>query len=99
MKPFRWNADKNEALRGSRGVTFEQVVVAIESGGLLDVLAHPSQQRYGHQRMLVVAIDGYAYLVPVVEGDDHLFMKTVVPSRKATRDYLGKQGAGDDQEA
>jgi hypothetical protein len=98
MKPFRWSAEKNEVLSATRGVSFEQVVVAIESGGLLDVLTHPNKQRFGHQRVLVVAINGYAYLVPVVEDTDHYFLKTVVPSRKATRDYLGKRGKGHDQE-
>jgi hypothetical protein len=65
------------------------VVVAIESGRLLDVLAHPNRERYPGQRIAVVDLGGYAALVPYVETDDHLFLKTVIPSRKATRDYLG----------
>ena len=93
MKPFRWSAEKNEQLKLERGVSFEQIVVAVEAGGLLDILAHPNQARYPNQRVLVVASDGYAYLVPFVEQEDHYFLKTVIPSRKATRDYLGEQDA------
>jgi hypothetical protein len=63
-------------------------VVAIEAGGLLDVLAHPNKAKYPRQRVLVVAFDNYAYLVPYVEEKDHFFLKTIIPSRKATRDYL-----------
>jgi len=88
MKPFRWGPEKNDALKLARGLSFESIVVAIESGGLLDVLAHPNQAKYPRQRVLVVAFDGYAYLVPFVEEEDHFFLKTVIPSRKATRDYL-----------
>ncbi len=97
MKPFRWGAEKNEQLRLERGISFEQMVVAIETGGLLDVLAHPNPAKYPKQKVLVVASDGYAYLVPFVEQDDHFFLKTVIPSRKATRDYLnqGEQDAED----
>ena len=90
MKPFRWSPDKNEQLQLDRGISFENMVVAIESGGLLDILAHPNLAKYPNQKMLVVASDGYAYLVPFVEEDDHFFLKTVVPSRKATRDYLNQ---------
>jgi hypothetical protein len=82
MKPFRWGPEKNEQLKLERGISFENMVVAIESGGLVDILAN--------QRVLVVASDGYAYLVPFVEEEDHFFLKTVIPSRKATRDYLNK---------
>ena len=94
MKPFRWGPEKNDQLALERGISFEQMVVAIEAGGLLDVLAHPNPGKYPNQRVLVVACDGYAYLVPFVEEDDHFFLKTVIPSRKATRDYL-KQGEDD----
>jgi hypothetical protein len=90
MKPFRWSPEKNEQLQLDRGISFENMVVAIESGGLLDILAHPNLAKYPKQKMLVVASDGYAYLVPFVEEDDHFFLKTVIPSRKATRDYLNQ---------
>lgn len=94
MKPFRWDAEKNEMLRSERGISFESIVVAIESGGLLDILAHPNQAKYPKQRILVVSCDNYAYLVPFVEEEGCFFLKTVIPSRKATRDYLN-QGEAD----
>lgn len=90
MKPFRWNAEKNATVRAEWGVSFESIVVAIEAGGLLDILAHPNQAKYPRQRVLVVACDSYAYLVPFVEEEDYFFLKTVIPSRKATRDYLNQ---------
>ena len=90
MKPFRWGSVKNEQLKLERGLSFEIVVVAIEAGGLIDILAHPNPAKYPNQRVLVVASDGYACLVPFVEEEDHFFLKTVIPSRKATRDYLNK---------
>jgi uncharacterized DUF497 family protein len=90
VKPFRWGAEKNAELQAERGIGFEQVVVAVEAGGLLDVVSHPNPTRYPNQRVMVVAWDGYAYLVPFVEEADHYFLKTVIPSRKATRDFLNK---------
>ena len=88
MKPFRWSPAKNARLRRERHVSFEQIVVAIESGGLLDVLAHRNPARYPRQRVLVVADSGYVFLVPFVEEDEYFFLKTIIPSRKARRDYL-----------
>ena len=90
MKPFRWGPDKNELLKSERGVSFEQMTVAVEVGGLLDVLVHPNPAKYPNQKILVIASDGYVYLVPFVEEVDHYFLKTVIPSRKATRDYLNQ---------
>jgi uncharacterized DUF497 family protein len=90
MKTLRWNPEKNEILKTDRGISFERVVVAIEGGGLLDILAHPNQDRYPRQRVLVVGCDNYVYLVPFVEEEDYFFLKTVIPSRKATRDYLDR---------
>lgn len=88
MKPFRWSPDKNVSLRAERGLTFEAVVVAIEAGGLLDILGHPNPAKYPRQRILVVELDGYVHLVSFVEEKDHFFLKTIIPSRKATRNYL-----------
>ncbi len=90
MKPFRWSPNKNETVKAERGISFESMVVSIEAGGLLDILAHPNQSKYPRQRVLVVACDGYAYLVPFVEEEDCFFLKTIIPSRKATRDYLNR---------
>ena len=97
MKPFRWGPEKNEQLKRERGISFEQMVVAIEAGGMLDILAHPNAAKYPNQKVLVVASDGYAYLMPFAEQEDHFFLRTVIPSRKATRDYLnqGEQDAED----
>jgi len=92
VKPFRWNSSKNEALRAERGLTFEAIVVAVEAGGLLDVLRHPNPAKYPRQRILVVEMDGYVHLVPFVEEREHFFLKTIIPSRKATRDYLKSGG-------
>ncbi|GAB1722814.1 MAG: toxin [Nitrospira sp. CR1.1] len=91
MRTYRWNEHKNEQLKESRGISFEDIVLAIESGGLIDVLSHPNQEQYPNQKVLVVAVMEYVYLVPHVEEYDHLFLKTIIPSRKATRDY-GRRG-------
>ena len=90
MKPFRWNPEKNDSLKNGRGVSFESIVVAVESGDLLDIVSHPNQARYPKQRVMIVAVENYACLVPFVEEEDHYFLKTVIPSRKATRNYLQK---------
>ena len=88
MEPFRWDPDKNEALKIERCISFEEITLAIEADGLLDELRHPNSEKYPNQSILVVTLDGYVYLVPYVEESDHYFLKTVIPSRKATRDYL-----------
>lgn len=95
MKHFRWSAEKNARLLAERGISFERIVVAIEADGVRDILAHPRADRYPGQRILVVAVDGYAFLVPFVEQADSLFLETIIPSRKATRDYLSTGGAHD----
>ena len=92
MKPFRWSVEKNALLQQEWGLSFEQITVAVESGGLLDIVAHPNAERYPRQRIMVVVIDDYAYLVPYVEEEDHLFLKTIIPSRKATRDFIAAKG-------
>lgn len=90
MKPFRWNPTKGDVLRAERDISFEAIVVAIESGGLLDIITHPNPAEYPRQQILVVGHEGYAYLVPYVEEETYLFLKTIIPSRKATRDYLNR---------
>lgn len=91
VKPLRWSAVKNELLRAERGVAFEDVTVAIEGGGLLDILQHPNPAKYPRQKVMVVKVAGYAYLVPFVEEADHFYLKTIIPSRKATRDFITKE--------
>jgi hypothetical protein len=88
VKPFRWDPDKNELLKAARGISFEEIVLAVEEGGLRDILVHPNQKRYPGQVVLVVVYREYVFLVPSVEEEEHYFLKTVIPSRKATRDYL-----------
>ena len=90
MKPFRWNTEKSNLLKEERGIAFEHITISIENGGLLDILKHPNNEKYPNQKILVVEYDGYVYLVPFVEEDEYYFLKTVIPSRKATRDYLNK---------
>ena len=88
---FEWNEEKNAWLRKNRGITFESVQTAIQEGRLLDVHNHPNKAKYPHQRRLVVQIDSYVYLVPCVpkdDADDVWFLKTIIPSRKATKQYI-----------
>ena len=88
MKYFDWNKDKNITLKDERDVCFEDVVVAIEEGQLLDILKHHNDDKYPDQKIFVVNIDNYVYLVPFVEDEQKIFLKTIIPSRKATRKYL-----------
>jgi len=90
MKYFDWDSSKNESLKREREIGFEDIVIAIEEGRLLDVLAHHNPQRYPNQRIFVVVVLEYVYLVPFIEEADRIFLKTIIPSRKATRDYLFK---------
>ena len=88
---FEWNPTKNLQLNAERGVSFENVVSAIEQGRLLDVRRHPNLERYPGQIVYYVEIENYVYVVPlVVRSDGSAFLKTVFPSRRATRDYLGR---------
>ena len=88
MKPINWNPDKNRKLIEERNISFENVVYSLQSGGLLDDISHPNKEKYPHQRVFVTSIDDYVYLVPYVENEEEIFLKTVVPSRKATKQYL-----------
>ena len=90
MKPFDWNTEKNISLKRERDVSFEQVVFSIQNGKLLDVIRHPNQTKSKGQHVYVVKIEGYAYLVPYVEDDEVIFLKTIFPSRKYTKMYLRK---------
>ena len=89
MKIFRWNHEKNETLKNDRGISFEQIILALGGDGLLDILEHPNNSKYPGQRVFVVNVGNYVFLVPFVEEADYFFLKTIIPSRKATRDYLG----------
>jgi uncharacterized DUF497 family protein len=88
MKYFSWNNEKNEQLKRERGISFEEVVFYIDRGQILDIVEHPNQERYGGQRIFILNINNYAYLVPFVETESEIFLKTIIPNRKATKKYL-----------
>ena len=88
MSYFAWSSEKNEILKNDRGVSFEDAVHHMEQGDILDMLEHPNQQRYPGQQIFVIEMAGYAYLVPFVESSSEIFLKTIIPSRKATNEYL-----------
>lgn len=88
---YAWSDIKNRRLLESRGIGFEEILQAIASGGLLDVLDHHHPERYEHQHVFVVRCREYVYLVPFVEAAEEIFLKTIIPSRKATRIHGGVQ--------
>lgn len=91
MKSISWNTEKSLALKASRGICFEDMVFFIERGEILDDYLHPNQKAYPGQRIMVIGVANYAYLVPYVENEEELFLKTIIPSRKATQRYLGER--------
>jgi uncharacterized DUF497 family protein len=88
VSDFDWNDEKNEFLKSVRGVSFEEVVFHIQNGDVLDVITHPNADRYPKQNILVLKIEDYVYLVPYVKERGVRFLKTIIPSRKATKEYL-----------
>jgi len=96
VKYFAWDDAKNAKLRKERGIGFEDVVFHIERGDLLDILEHPNPDRYAGQRIFVVRREDYVYLVPYVEDEDAIFLKTIIPSPKARKQYIGEES--DDHE-
>lgn len=91
MKVFRWDNEKNGWLRKNRGVSFEQVVILMEREDVLETIEHPNQNRYPGQKIATVRIDDYVYLVPYVQESEDIFLKTIIPSRKATNKYVRGQ--------
>jgi len=89
MKHIHWNIEKSLKLKGSRGICFEDIVFYIEKGDLLDDYLHPNQKLYPKQRIMVIGINNYVYLVPYVEDAEEIFLKTIIPSRKAIDIYFG----------
>lgn len=90
MKAYVWNPEKNDLLQRERGISFEDIVLNIHLGNEIDIYDHPNQDRYPGQKISIVLVEGYAYLVPFVENDDEVFLKTIIPSRKATKRYSGE---------
>lgn len=88
MKYFDWNSQKNEKLKQERDISFEEIVIAIEEGNILDIVQNPNKDKYASQQMFVIQIHSYAYLIPFVEDDEKIFLKTIIPSRKATKKYI-----------
>jgi uncharacterized DUF497 family protein len=88
MNIFLWDNEKNDILKKTRGVCFEQIVLRMEKGDILDLIEHPNQERYPGQKIALIEIDDYVYLVPYVQRGEELFLKTIIPSRKATNKYV-----------
>lgn len=91
MKLINWNTEKSLMLKESRGISFEDIVFYIEKGDILDDYQHPNQRKYAGQRIMAICIDNYVYLAPYIENEDEIFLKTIIPSRKATETYLGEK--------
>jgi uncharacterized DUF497 family protein len=90
MKILNWNREKNEWLRKNRGICFEDILFYLDNNYLIDDVEHPNQVKYSGQRMMVLNIVEYIYLIPYVESEDEIFLKTIIPSRKATKNYMEK---------
>jgi uncharacterized DUF497 family protein len=89
MITYNWDKEKNLLLKKTRGISFEQIVVYIEQGNLIDIIKHPNDGKYNHQKILIINIDNYIYIVPFVENENERFLKTIIPSRKFSKKYLG----------
>ncbi|MEK7747946.1 MAG: toxin [Nitrospirota bacterium] len=89
MKYYDWNDEKNKILKKCRGISFEQVELAIESGNLMDRIKHPNPEKYPNQKVFLVKIEDYIYSIPYVEDDEKIFLKTIIPNSKATKKYWG----------
>ena len=88
---IHWDEGKNEWLKEHRGVCFEQVVIIVEQDNALEIVNHPNKEKYPDQKIAIVMISDYTYLVPYVEDEEGIFLKTIIPSRKATEKYLGRR--------
>ena len=87
QKYFNWNPEKNQLLLRGRGISFERIVFEIASGNELAVLDHPNQEKYPGQKISMVQVEDYVYAVPFIETDLEIFLKTIIPSRKATKQF------------
>lgn len=96
MEHYFWNSGKNEWLKANRHVSFEEVVYAIEIGQLIAILAHPNSRKYPRQKIMLVGINNYVHMVPFIKTGSSYFLKTIIPSRKYTREFL-KGGIGNDE--
>ena len=87
MKQLNWNNEKNALLKKERNITFEEVAFFIEKGKIKEIIDHPNPEKYPNQKVFVLEINDYYFLVPFVENDTELFLKTIIPSRKAKKHY------------
>lgn len=87
-KIFDWDDEKNARLIRDRGVSFEAIIVSIEEDGLIGVV--PGKGKYKHQKQLLVVVNQYVYIVPCVEDAEKVFLKTIIPSRKMTKNFLAR---------
>ena len=88
MKYVEWNEEKNKKLKSERGIGFEDVILAIQEDRLIKTLTHPNKKKYPNQRIMVIELNSYAYVVPFVEDEEKFFLKTIFPSKKYTKKYL-----------
>ena len=88
MKYVDWSAEKNEWLQKERDIGFNDIKVALDEDGLLDIVPNPNIRLYPRQKVFIVKVRGYVYIVPFVEDAEKIFLKTIIPSRKATKYYL-----------
>ena len=88
MKFVAWDAEKNEQLKRERDISFEEVAALYLEGEILDIIEHHNPGKYSHQKMFFVAVRGYVHVVPFVEDEEKIFLKTIFPSRNATKKYL-----------
>ncbi len=86
-----YGKEKNELLKQSRGIGFEEIISAIDAGNVLDVYDHPDQVNYHGQKIYVVEALDYVYLVPFIRNEEGVFLKTIIPSRKAKKMYKGEK--------
>lgn len=91
MKYFDWDQDKNNLLKETRNVSFEEVILSLGANKLLDMMENPNKLKYPNQKMFIVEINEYAYIVPFAEDKEKYFLKTIYPSREATKKYLNKE--------
>jgi uncharacterized DUF497 family protein len=87
---LNWSHEKNEALKKERGISFEEIVFFIENELIFDIIEHPNQEKYRGQKMYLVPFNNYVYLVPYVESEHEIYLKTIYPSRKYTKMYLNR---------
>lgn len=91
MKYYAWDEDKNNHLKETRNISFEEILLSISNNKLLEILEHPNKEKYPNQKMFIVEVGDYAYIVPFVEDEEKYFLKTIYPSREATKKYLIKE--------